>query len=222
MNSAETTEPLETIAANLLATGPATLPFGGGDLRVRSFLLERDAGNLLIYGTPGLADAVPSLSARGPVARHYLGHSHEAMFLTDPADAVDAPLVVHEDDRPAAAEQAAVQVHTFSKRHHTDPDFEVIPIPGHTAGSAAFLWDSGERRYLFTADSIYVHQGKWRAGLLESSDRSAFVESLELIEDLEFDALVPWVADADAPAVTLVDPEEARARVGALVEWLRS
>jgi Metallo-beta-lactamase superfamily len=35
-------------------------------------------------------------------------------------------------------------------------DFEVIPTPGHTAGATAYLWDSGDRRVLFTGDTIFL------------------------------------------------------------------
>ncbi len=51
-----------------------------------------------------------------------------------------------------------------------DDDFEVIPIPGHTPGATAYLWDDGERRHLFTGDSIYLSDGEWIAALLDSSD----------------------------------------------------
>jgi glyoxylase-like metal-dependent hydrolase (beta-lactamase superfamily II) len=37
----------------------------------------------------------------------------------------------------------------------------VIPIPGHTSGSTAFLWDTGQHRCLFSADTVYV---RWTAG----------------------------------------------------------
>ena len=75
-----------------------------------------------------------------------------------------------------------------------EDDFEVIPTPGHTPGATAYLWDSGQHRFLFTGDTIYLHQGEWSRRMLESSDAGAYVESLELIRELEFDVLVPWAA----------------------------
>ena len=81
---------------------------------------------------------------------------------------------------------------TFSERATLDGDCEVIPIPGHTQGATAFLWDSGEHRCLFSGDSMYLHEGEWIAAVLEgSSDRGDYVKSLELIQSLEFDVLVP-------------------------------
>jgi len=75
---------------------------------------------------------------------------------------------------------------TFSERHHLDDDFEVIPTPGHTSGATAFLWDAGEHRCLFTADTIFIRDGEWTAVVLEGvSDREQYIESLELIRGLD-------------------------------------
>ena len=66
----------------------------------------------------------------------------------------------------------------FSRRHMLDDDFEVIPTPGHTPGATAYLWDNGNHRFLFTGDTIYLRDGEWVDGLLGSSDRASYVESL--------------------------------------------
>ena len=81
---------------------------------------------------------------------------------------------------------------TFSDRHLLDDDFEVIPTPGHTRGATAFLWDNGRNRMLFTGDTVWLSKGEWVAAVLKSSDREAYVESLELMRGLDFDVLVPW------------------------------
>ena len=71
---------------------------------------------------------------------------------------------------------------TFSERHKDGDDFEAVPIPGHTRGATAYPWNSGRHRCLFTGDDIYLRQGEWVAAVLESSDREAYVKSLELIK----------------------------------------
>jgi len=102
-----------------------------------------------------------------------------------------------------------------------DGDFELIPTPGHTPGATAFLWHSGEHRLLFTGDSVYLRDGDWVAAVLEgSSDRTAYIESLELLRGLEFDALVPWAASGES-YYTLTDPADARQRIDAILERLR-
>ena len=84
---------------------------------------------------------------------------------------------MHERDRDAAAERTTVDG-TFSERATLDGDFELIPIPGHTPGATAFLWDSGEHRMLFTGDSVFLDDGEWVAAIVGGSDRASYVESL--------------------------------------------
>ncbi len=173
----------------LHASEPESLPFARS-MHVRAFLLERERDNILIYTNGAVAQG-----EHGGAARQYLNHWHEAMFAPD---RVVAPVFIHEDDRAEAAERLPVRA-TFSKRHRLDDDFEVIPIPGHTAGATAYLWDNGEHRFLFTGDSVYLTDGEWMAAVLDSSDRVAYVESLDLMSELEFDVLVPWAASANGP-----------------------
>ena len=52
--------------------------------------------------------------------------------------------------------------------------------------------------------------------MLESSDRAAYLDSLRLIRDLDFDVLVPWAASADGP--WYADASDRRARLDAIIE----
>jgi glyoxylase-like metal-dependent hydrolase (beta-lactamase superfamily II) len=126
------------------------------------------------------------------------------------------PIAIHERER---AEVARAEK-TFAGRERIGGDFEVIPIPGHTPGATAFLWDSGEHRYLFTGDTVMLRGGEWATAVLDSSDRTAYAESLELLRTLDFDVLVPWVASADGPYYAHTDAADARARLGALIARL--
>jgi len=207
---------LDTPLPRLHATTPEPLPFAPS-LLIRAFVLEREHGNLLVYAAPTVRAAAPAIGALGGVTRQYLNHWHEAGFGGDGAG---APVVIHAEDRAAAEDSLRID-ETFSDRALLDDDFELIPTPGHTRGATAFLWDSGEHRLLFTGDSVYLRNGDWVAAVLEgSSDRTAYIESLVLLRELEFDALVPWAA-AGEPYYTLTDPADARRRIDAIVERLR-
>jgi glyoxylase-like metal-dependent hydrolase (beta-lactamase superfamily II) len=200
--------------AGVHASAPHPLPFAP-DLHIRAFLIERPRSTLLVYGAPTVDPK--ELAERGGAARHYLNHWHEATFL---GDAV-APLFVNERDREAT-ERSAEVAHVFSKRHVLDGDFEVIPTPGHTPGATAFLWDNGERRLLFTGDTVYLRDGEWVSAVLDSSDPAAYAASLELMRELEFDVLVPWAASADQPYYAETDREDARRRLDVLIERVRN
>jgi glyoxylase-like metal-dependent hydrolase (beta-lactamase superfamily II) len=205
---------MDSPVAALYASAPAPLPFAP-QLHVRAFLLRRSRGNVLVYASSGLdRDAVDAL---GGATRRYLNHGHEALFG---ADAVPAPLFVHEAERDAVEPKLHVRG-TFSRRHVLDEDLEVIPTPGHTPGATAYLWDSGEHRFLFTGDTIYLDDGEWVGAVLDSSDRDAYLESLELIRGLDFDVLVPWAASAGQPYHAVTSDAEKRRRIDAIAERVR-
>lgn len=207
---------LDTPLPQLHATPPAPLPFAPS-LHMRAFVLEREPGNLLVYAAPTVGAAAPAIEALGGVTQQYLNHWHEAAFA---GDRIDAPLLIHADDRVAAEDSLTVD-ETFSDRVVLGGDFELIPIPGHTPGATAFLWHSDDQRLLFTGDSIYLRDGEWVVAMLEgTSDRAAYIESLELLRGLEFDALVPWAASGQ-PYYALTDPADARRRIDAILERLR-
>ena len=173
----------------LLALGAEPLPFAPAH-DIRAFLLRRTRGNLLLYSTTTVRADAPAVQRLGGVSRHYLNHSHEALFASE---RVGAPVFVHVAEREAVAGRYRIRG-TFSRRHMLDEDFEVIPTPGHTPGATAYLWDSGAQRVLFTGDTVYLKDGEWVGAMLSSSDRQAYIQSLELIAELDFDVLAPWAA----------------------------
>jgi hypothetical protein len=212
---------MDEVIPSVYASPPETLPFAP-DLEIRAFLLRRDPGNLLVYGAGTLAADAREVEGMGGVWRHYLNHRHEAAFVGDEHDRTpDAPLFCHENERRSVSERLEVSG-TFSERHVIGDDFEVIPIPGHTRGATAYLWDTGEHRCLFTGDTVYLRGGEWVAAVLPSSDRAAYVESLDLIRELEFDVLVPWAASAGEPYYDFTDKADSRRRIDAILERVRS
>jgi glyoxylase-like metal-dependent hydrolase (beta-lactamase superfamily II) len=207
---------METHIRGLHASTPEPLPFAPS-LDIRAFLLQREHGNVLVYSVTGLEADAPAIEDLGGISRQYLNHRHEAAF---PSPWVAAPLFVHERERRSVARTLHVRG-TFSRRHVLDGDLEVIPTPGHTPGATAYLWDSGEHRFLFTGDTIYLSDGEWVAAVLGSSERAPYIESLELIRELDFDVLVPWAATGGEPYYAVTSRAEARRRIDAIIERVR-
>jgi glyoxylase-like metal-dependent hydrolase (beta-lactamase superfamily II) len=185
--------------SSLHASEPSALSFAP-DVHVRAFTLERAAGDLLIYDAPG-AEA-------GTAVAQYLNHWHEVAVGGGRSG---LPIAVHEADRAETERHAAVE-RTFAERTTLDGDFEIIPIPGHTPGATAFLFEG----MLFTGDSLYLRGDEWRIAILEDSDREAYIKSLELIADLDFDVLVPWAASAGGP--WYADASDRRERIDAILK----
>lgn len=202
-----TASTLDTVIPNLHASAPAPLPFADSE-HMRAYALRRPAGDLLVYGAP-------AAGGLGDIGRQLLNHWHEAAF----GGPTVAPLLVHAAEAERVAEHAAVDA-TFSERAVLDGDLEIIPIPGHMPGATAFLWDSGQHRVLFTGDSVYVDEDEWVAAVLPSSDRAAYVESLDLLRTLDFDVLVPWIAGAGETPYAFTDPRDTQRRIGAILDRL--
>jgi glyoxylase-like metal-dependent hydrolase (beta-lactamase superfamily II) len=213
---------MDTVVSGLYASEPEPLGFGPS-LEIRAYLLQRGPGNLLVYRSEALEQDAEAVGDLGGISRQYLNHFHEASPACDwVAGTFDAPLYVHEEDAAATAEVCNVDA-MFSKRHKLDEDFEIIPVPGHTSGATAFLWDSGQHRVLFTGDTIYLGRGgRWRAAVLDGvSDRERYVESLELIRSLDFDLIVPGIASAGQPYYSFTDRAEATEQIDAIIERLQ-
>lgn len=208
---------LETPIEGLSATPPAPLPFDSA-IDVRAFLLERAHGNLIVYDAPGLAAAASEIQARGGATRQLVNHAHEAMFGSQ---GLDVGVFVGERDRKETAQSLPI-AGTFSERHTLDDDFEVIPTPGHTPGATSFVWDSGRHRFLFTGDTLWIDHGDWRVTVLGSSDRAAYLDSLALLRELEFDVLVPWAATTGEPYIDVVSHTQARQRLHAIIERVQA
>jgi len=212
---------MDTVISGLYASEPEPLGFGPS-LEIRAYLLQREQGNLLVYRSAALEQEVETVGELGGISRQYLNHHHEASPACDwVANTFGAPLHVHEEDAAAAAEICNVDA-TFSERHKLDGDFEVIPVPGHTGGATAFLWDSGQYRVLFTGDTIFFGRSKWRAAVLDGvSNRERYIESLESIRTLDFDLIVPGIAAAGRPYYSFTDKAEATQQIDAILERLR-
>src|SRR6266540_4874933 len=211
---------MKTVIPGLHASPPEPVPFGPS-LEIRAFLLEREQGNVLVYRAETLKGEVAAVNELGGITRQYLNHRHEAAPVCDwVAETFGAPLFCHVDDAQSAGAGCKVG-HTFSERHRLDGDFEVIPTPGHTSGSTAYLWDTGEHRCLFTGDTIVIREDEWLAVLLEGvSDRDRYIESLDLIRGLDYDLLVPSVGTAGHAHYAFVDGAEAERRIDAILERL--
>jgi hypothetical protein len=212
---------MEIVIPRLHASGPEPLGFGP-DLEIRAFLLERPQGNLVIYRSERLEQEADEVRALDGISRQYLNHWHEASPACDRvAQAFGAPLVCNAADAAKVAESCHVD-ETFSERHMVGDDFEAIPIPGHTPGATAFLWDTGEHRCLFTGDSLFFPTGRWVAAVLPSSDRDRYIESLKLIRGLDFDVVAPSITGAGNPHHALVDPSEATSHIDEILDRVRS
>lgn len=114
-----------------------------------SFLIRRAGGNAVVDSPRWTRAVVSALEARGGLAHVLLTHRDDVADAERYAKHFGARVWVHEDDR-VAAPYASDLVHGRAPTAIAD-DLLVIPLPGHTIGSVAYLYD---RRCLFTGDSL--------------------------------------------------------------------
>jgi Metallo-beta-lactamase superfamily len=212
---------VDAVVDGLYASAPQAMPFGPS-LEGRAFLLQRERGNVLVYSAGTLEADAPAIEQLGGITRQYLNHRHEAAPICDWVRArFGGSLHCHENERASVAETCTVD-ETFSEHHLLDDDFEVIPTPGHTSGATAYLWTYANHRCLFTGDTIMLRNGEWGVVLLDgTSDRSDYLESLELIRGLDFDLLVPGFATSGQPSSAVTDSADRERRIDELLERVR-
>ncbi len=208
---------VQTRFAGLRSGPPSRLPYQDNIL-IRSFLLQRPAGDVVVYNSPGLSSAAPELRDLGGATRLLINHGHEAMY-GEPD--LDVPVFVHERDRAETARSMSV-TGVFTGRQMIDDDLAVVPTPGHTSGTTCYLWNNAGHRFLFTGDSITIEDGEWKAVVLGSSDRADYLNSLALVRELDFDVLVPWGTTEGGPYLAVVDEVERRARLDAMIDRIRA
>jgi glyoxylase-like metal-dependent hydrolase (beta-lactamase superfamily II) len=205
--------PLDSPFEGLLATPTSRLPYQH-DVLLRSYVLQRPAGNVVVYNSPGVSEAAAAILDLGVPSQLLVTHAHESMYGQPD---LDVPVWMHGADR-AEVGVALEVTGTFDTRAFIDDDLEVIPTPGHTAGTCSYLWDDGTHRFLFTGDFIWIEGGEWKAVVLDPALRRQYVESLALVRDIDFDVLVPWgVTEGDDPAWQVRDAAERRDRIDAII-----
>jgi glyoxylase-like metal-dependent hydrolase (beta-lactamase superfamily II) len=208
----------DTPFQGLLATPSSPLPYQA-NIRLRSFVLRRPAGNVVVYNSPGVSATADSIRALGTPTRLLVTHAHEAMYGRP---ALDVPIWMHQADRPAVGDALDI-AGTFDQAATIDDDLQVIPTPGHTAGTCSYVWDNGRHRFLFSGDFIWVEKGQWQAVVLDPQLRSQYLDSLELVRDLDFDVLVPWgVTEGDSPMFAVRDAADRERRITAMIARLEA
>ena len=202
---------LQELFTGLYATPSAPLPFLEAVV-VRSYLLATQQGTVIIYNSPGITAASAEIANFEQPLRLFINHYHETMYGRPE---LEVSVSVHEYDR-AGIERSMQVAGVFTVREHVGADLEVIPSYSHTAGSTFFLWNSGAHRFLFPGDAIWVDSGIWKAVILEESNPQAFLATLSVMRELDFDVLVPWHAPQDVLPYDVVTPEQKHRQIDRL------
>ena len=163
-------------------------PFGP-ELSTHAYLLTRSSVNVLFYNSACL-DEYDQIQQLGGMAFQFLSHRDEAgKNLEQVKSRFLNKLCCHQLEERAVAKNSPVDL-VFEKRGIYADDIEVIPTPGHTAGSVCFLYRSPHgKTYLFTGDTIFPDRDSWGT-YVSWLKKPVLAKSLELLKGVEPDVVI--------------------------------
>ena len=115
-----------------------------------SFFVRHPGGNWLIDSPRYLKQLVEFFEANGGLSYIFLSHEDDIADSSKYAKQFGAKRIIHRDDMDAVPD--AEWIIEGADAIELTPDFTAIPVPGHTPGSAALLY---ENRFLFTGDHLW-------------------------------------------------------------------
>jgi glyoxylase-like metal-dependent hydrolase (beta-lactamase superfamily II)/ferredoxin len=155
-----------------------------------SYFVKHQGGNWL-FSTPKFqAQLVKKLENMGGVSYIFLSHRDDAGESEKFAQHFKAQRIIHKHDLEAQPHAEVVLNETESYEYQ--PDFFIIPSPGHTEGHMMMLY---KNKYLFSGDSLYYDRKESRLEIWNplwtwySYEEQTM--SMEKLLNKEFDWLLP-------------------------------
>lgn len=127
-----------------------------------SYFIQHPKGNWLVDSPRFLKHLVKSFDAQGGIRYLFLSHEDDVADAARYAEAFGSTRIIHRAD--AFAMPGAEWVIDGDEAVQVDPDFICIPVPGHTAGSMALLY---QNRFLFSGDHLWWDRDLQRLGTPE-------------------------------------------------------
>lgn len=169
--------------------------FGGN-----SFFIQHPDGNWLIDSPRYLKQLVKAFEQKGGITYIFLTHEDDIADSAKYATQFKASRIIHRAD--ADAVPGAEWIIEGSETVQLAPQFQAIPVPGHTPGSMALLYDA---RFLFSGDHLWWDP---ETCTLESPqrlvwDEPSLLHSIAKLLDHRFE----WVLAGHGDRVRLPAPE---------------
>ena len=175
-----------------------------------SYFVQHPAGNWLIDSPRYIKHLVDAFERMGGLRYVFLTHEDDVADAAKYANRFGATRIIHRADAEVMpdAEWIVDGVETIDLA----PQFQLIPVPGHTPGSCALLYND---RFLFTGDHLWwdpetrsldaPRRLVWRS--------RALVHSIRKLVDYRFE----WVLAGHGDRIKL-SPEEMREHLRVLVD----
>ena len=115
-----------------------------------SFFIEHPDGNWLVDSPRYLKHLVEAFEQKGGIAHIFLTHKDDVADAEKYAAHFGAKRMIHRADVEAVPD--AEWIIEGADSIQVMPQFQIIPVPGHTAGSMALLY---KEQFLFTGDHLW-------------------------------------------------------------------
>jgi glyoxylase-like metal-dependent hydrolase (beta-lactamase superfamily II)/ferredoxin len=175
-----------------------------------SYFIRHSDGNWLVDSPRYVKHLVDALERMGGLRYIVLTHEDDVADAARYAARFGATRIIHRADAEAMPD--AEWIVDGSNSIPLAPQFTLIPVPGHTPGSSALLYD---QRFLFTGDHLWWDP---ETRSLQAPQRlvwrsRAMVQSLEKLLGDQFE----WVLPGHGDRIKLT-PEEMRHQLRLLVD----
>ena len=151
-----------------------------------SYFIRHPTGNWLVDSPRFLKHLVKAFEEKGGIRYIFLTHEDDVADAVRYAEAFGSTRIIHRADSSAMPD--AEWVIDGEKPISVEPEFVCIPVPGHTLGSMALLYNN---RFLFSGDHLWWDRGFQRLGTperlvwddvqLEQSVRNLLTHSFEWV-----------------------------------------
>ncbi|MDZ4733812.1 MAG: MBL fold metallo-hydrolase [Nitrospirota bacterium] len=175
-----------------------------------SFFIEHSDGNWLVDSPRYLKHLVEAFEQKGGIAYIFLTHKDDVADADKYAAHFGAKRVIHRADVEAAPDSEWIIEGGNSIQ--VMPQFRIIPVPGHTAGSMALLY---KNTFLFTGDHLWWDSTQKKLGAPSRLvwRKHVLRDSIKKLLDYPFE----WVLAGHGDR-TRLSADEMRVQLQALIE----
>ena len=167
-----------------------------------SWLVRRDGGNVLVDSPRAAAPLLRRIDALGGVRHLFLSHRDDVADHEKLRARYGCERILHARDVVPATSAVERQIEGDDPVALAD-DLTVIPVPGHTRGSAALLYKDD---VLFSGDHLWYDLEEGRLGASRNVCWYSWplqILSMERLLDFRFEAVLPghgdpWIAPSAA------------------------
>lgn len=178
-----------------------------------SFLVRHSDGNWLIDSPRYIRHLVEAFERMGGLRYIFLTHEDDVADAAKYAKQFGATRIIHRADAEAMPD--AERMVDGHEAVQLTPRFQLIPVPGHTPGSCALLYDE---RFLFSGDHLWWEPASQQLGSPKRLvwNQAALVRSIERLLAHRFE----WVLAGHGDRIHL-DLDTMHQKLTALIERRR-